>query len=222
MTRFIPLHENVTLVGSGELGLSHYLDCHVYLLHSDQQYALIDAGSGVQPERITGNLRQALGDANLDYLLLTHCHGDHAGGVTAVRTGWSTKVASSEWEIQMLESGSDDDLGLTQARFAGTYPPDYSLAHTRGDLVLQHGAILTLGRLTIRALVIPGHTRGSVCYHVTTPTGALLFSGDTVFWGGLIQLLNTPGSEISGYRKACKSSPGLAWNACFRDMDCGR
>jgi hydroxyacylglutathione hydrolase len=215
VTRFVRLHENVTLVGSGELGLSHYLDCHTYLLHSDREYALIDAGSGAQPERITGNLRAALGESSLEYLLLTHCHGDHAGGVVAVQNGWSTKVASSEWELQMLESGSDDDLGLTQARFAGTYPPDYSVAHTRGDLVLQHGSTLMLGRLTIRALFTPGHTRGSVCYHVTTPTGALLFSGDTVFWGGLIQLLNTPGSEISDYRQGVQVLAGLDVECLF-------
>jgi glyoxylase-like metal-dependent hydrolase (beta-lactamase superfamily II) len=206
----------VTLVASGELGLSHYLDCHVYLLHSDGRCALIDAGSGVQSERVIDNLRAALGDASrLDYLLLTHCHGDHAGGVAAIQNAFNPRVGSSEWELQMLESGSDDDLGLTQARFAGTYPPDYALIHTRGDLVLPHGSTLTLGRLTIRAILTPGHTRGSVCYHVTTSTGALLFSGDTVFWGGLIQLLNTPGSEISDYRRGVQVLAGLGVECLF-------
>ncbi len=206
----VPLHENVTLVGSGELGLSHYLDCHVYLLHSDGQSALIDAGAGVEPERLISNLR-----APLDYLLLTHTHGDHAGGVAAIQKALRPQAAASQWEMQMLESGSDDDLGLTQARFAGTYPPDFSLTHTRGDIVLQHGENLQLGRLTITALLTPGHTRGSLCYLVATPTGTLLFSGDTVFWGGLIQLLNTPGSEISDYRRGAQALAGLGVDYLF-------
>src|SRR5206468_3091198 len=137
VTRFIPLHENVTLIASGELGLSHYLDCHVYLLHSDGKSALIDAGAGVQPERLIGSL-----EAPLDYLLLTLTHGDHAGGVA------------------------------------------YS----------QHACL---------------------CYHVATPTGTLLFSGDTVFWGGLIQLLNTPGSEISDYRRGVQVLSGLGVDCLF-------
>lgn len=210
MTRSIPLHENVTLVASGELGLSHYLDCHVYLLHSDGQSALIDAGAGVQPEQLIGNL-----DSPLDYLLLTHTHGDHAGGVAAILNAWRPRVAASEWEMQMLESGSDDDLGLTQARFAGTYPPDFSLTRVRGDKVLRHGDTLRIGSLTVTALLTPGHTRGSLCYFVSTPTGTLLFSGDTVFWGGLIQLLNTPGSEISDYRRGVQVLCGLGVDCLF-------
>ena len=87
MIRSIRLHENVTLVGSGELGLSHYLDCHVYLLHEGEDYALIDAGSGVEPERLRANVSDAAGDlSRIRLLLLTHCHGDHAGGVHALRT----------------------------------------------------------------------------------------------------------------------------------------
>ena len=56
MTHFLQLHEHVKLVGSGELALSHYLDCHTYLLHDGDDYALIDAGSGVQTERLIENL----------------------------------------------------------------------------------------------------------------------------------------------------------------------
>jgi glyoxylase-like metal-dependent hydrolase (beta-lactamase superfamily II) len=216
MTHFVPLHEHVVLVGSGELGLSHYLDCHTYLLRDGNDCALIDAGSGVQTERLIGNLRHAVGDlAHLRYLLLTHCHGDHAGGVHVVRNSCSPIVAASEWEVRMLEYGSDDDLGLTQARFAGTYPSEYRLVHARADRVLNDGDELTLGRLTIRVILTPGHTRGSVCYLVSTPADTLLFSGDTVFWGGLIQLLNTPGSEISGYRRGVQSLRGLNIDCLF-------
>jgi glyoxylase-like metal-dependent hydrolase (beta-lactamase superfamily II) len=214
--RAIDLHANVTLVASGELALSHYLDCHVYLLHSDRECALIDAGSGVRPELVVENLRAAIQPGwRLRYLLLTHAHGDHAGGVHTIKDIWNPQVASSAWERQMLESGSDDDWGLTQARFAGTYPQDYSVTRTAGDLTLPHGDTLTVGRLTVRALLTPGHTRGSLCYFVDAPGGPLLFSGDTVFWGGLIQLLNTPGSEIGDYRKGAQVFAGLGVECLF-------
>jgi len=206
VTRFIQLHENVTLVGSGELGLSHYLDCHVYLLHDGDEYALIDAGSGIEPERLLANLREAAGDlSRIRLLLLTHCHGDHAGGIHALRSHCPLRVASSPWEIRMLEQGSDEDLGLVQARFAGAYPADYKLTHSRGDVALGHEDRLNLGNLTVEAIHTPGHTRGSLCYQVSTSSGVLLFSGDTVFSNGLIQLLNTPGSDISEYRRSVQA-----------------
>ena len=216
MTHSVRLHDHVSLVGSGELALTHYLDCHVYLLHDGEEYALIDAGGGVHSERLIENLKHAVADlSRLKYLLLTHCHGDHAGGVDAIRKVCSPAVASSSWEVRMLESGSDDDLGLTQARFAGTYPPDYRLTHSKADRTLRDGDELQLGRLKIRCILTPGHTRGSVCYCVETPSDRLLFSGDTVFWGGLIQLLNTPGSEISEYRAGVQQLQNLAVECLF-------
>lgn len=216
MMRSIRLHEHVTLAGSGELALTHYLDCHVYLLHDGDEYALIDAGSGVNCEMLLDNLRQVTGDlSRLRYLLLTHCHGDHAGGIHAVKEACEPVVASSEWEIAMLEGGSDDDLGLTQAVFAGTYPVDYRFTHAKADQVLQSGDELQLGRLTVRAILTPGHTRGSICYLVDTPEGKLLFSGDTVFWGGQIQLLNTPGSEIGTYRNGVQALRNLGIDCLF-------
>jgi glyoxylase-like metal-dependent hydrolase (beta-lactamase superfamily II) len=216
MTHALRLHENVALIGSGDLGLSHYLDCHTYLLHDGDEYAMIDAGSGVQPEKLIENLTYAIGNlSRLRYILLTHCHGDHAGGVHAIKSICNPQVACSDWEARMLESGSDDDLGLTQARFAGTYPPDYQLIHVKPDRVLRDGEKLHLGGLRIRAIATPGHTRGSLCYRVATPSDTLLFSGDTVFWGGLIQLLNTPGSEISDYRHGAQSLEGLSVDCLF-------
>lgn len=212
--RAIQLHPNVSIVASGELGLSPYLDCHVYLLHSAGEYALVDSGAG--GEAIVENVREAIGaGGRLRYILLTHCHGDHAGGIHRLLPAWNPQVVSSAWEIQMLESGSDDDLGLTQARFAGTYPPDFTVARVAGGVALAHGDTLTLGELRIRALITPGHTRGSVCYLVEAPRGSLLFSGDTVFWGGLIQLLNTPGSEIGEYRRGAQALSGLGVECLF-------
>jgi len=214
--RSIRLHENVTLVGSGELGLSHYLDCHVYLLHEGDDYALIDAGSGAEPELLLANVRDAAGDlSRIRLLLLTHCHGDHAGGVHALRAHCDFRVASSPWEIEMLERGSDEDLGLVQARFAGTYPADYKLTHSRGDISLEDSDRLKVGKLAVEAIHTPGHTRGSVCYQVSTSSGVLLFSGDTVFRGGLIQLLNTPGSDIGEYRRSAQALAGRGIDCLF-------
>src|SRR5579884_3816066 len=53
------LSERVYLIGGGALGfgISHELDCHVYLIDGGREMALIDAGAGVTIEPIIRNLQ---------------------------------------------------------------------------------------------------------------------------------------------------------------------
>jgi glyoxylase-like metal-dependent hydrolase (beta-lactamase superfamily II) len=216
MRRLPQLTEHVYLVGSGQLGLSHNLDCNVYLLSSNGEYALVDAGAGVGTEDLVDNVCAILGDISiLRYLLLTHCHGDHAGGVGSLKEVSTVKVVTSPFENEMLERGSAYEIGLTQAKYAGTYPADYIFRNAPGDIVLNHGDKLRLGDLEITALITPGHTKGSTCFLVTGSGPSMLFTGDTIYWGGLISLLNTPGSEISDYRSGVQALEGLAIECLF-------
>ena len=84
----------------------------------------------------------------------THGHWDHIQAVPAVRDA-GYEVAVTAADAEML--------------------PSY-------DLVLEDDELISVGRLRLRTLATPGHTRGSICFHVEdTP---LLFSGDTLFPGG--------------------------------------
>lgn len=46
------LTDNVYLVGSGEIGLTNQYDCHVYLIDGGSDAVLIDAGVGIESEKI--------------------------------------------------------------------------------------------------------------------------------------------------------------------------
>jgi len=84
----------------------------------------------------------------------THGHWDHIQAVGAVReAGISVSVTAED--ASML--------------------PSY-------DLLLEDDSVLTVGKLRIRTVSTPGHTRGSMCFAVeNTP---LLLTGDTLFPGG--------------------------------------
>jgi glyoxylase-like metal-dependent hydrolase (beta-lactamase superfamily II) len=84
----------------------------------------------------------------------THGHWDHVQAVAQVRdAGYEVAVAAAD--ASML--------------------PSY-------DMIIEDGEVIEVGRLRVRAIATPGHTPGSVCFHVEgTP---LLFSGDTLFPGG--------------------------------------
>ncbi|HLX89208.1 MAG TPA: MBL fold metallo-hydrolase [Acidimicrobiales bacterium] len=93
-------------------------------------------------------------DLGVRQVIETHGHWDHIQAVPAVRDA-GFEVAVTAADSEML--------------------PAY-------DLVLEDDSVLEVGRLRITTIATPGHTPGSMCFHVEgTP---LLFSGDTLFPGG--------------------------------------
>ena len=73
--------KDIYLVGSGNFGISNMTDCNVYLVGSEESYALIDAGSGLQTEKILENIgKHGINGKKIKYLILMHAHWDHAAG----------------------------------------------------------------------------------------------------------------------------------------------
>jgi glyoxylase-like metal-dependent hydrolase (beta-lactamase superfamily II) len=87
-------------------------------------------------------------------VLETHGHWDHIQAVPAVR-----------------DAGYE--VGVTAADAAML--PSY-------DFVLEDDTVIEVGRLRLRTIATPGHTRGSMCFLVEG--SPVLFSGDTLFPGG--------------------------------------
>jgi hydroxyacylglutathione hydrolase len=198
------------------LGLSHYCDCNVYLVVNDVDCALIDAGAGIQTSEVIENVRAVIGDlSRLRYILLTHAHADHAGGVYAFKQATTAQVVASRIESDLMEHGTDDETGLAQAMWAGVYPPNYKFTNVPGDIAIEHGHTLRLGTMMITALMTPGHTKGSTCYLVTGAGMRLLFCGDEVSWGGLMRLMNLPGSDLADYREGVQRLANLSVEALF-------
>ncbi|MCR5207231.1 MAG: MBL fold metallo-hydrolase [Eubacterium sp.] len=110
-----------------------------------------------------------IGDTDLKYILLTHGHHDHIGGVKEVQKKYGAKVVITEEDAPML---SDPVLSL--AAFSGG-----SQSPVTPDMLIKDGDVITLGELKIRVMSTPGHTKGSVCYLVENS----LFTGDTLFCG---------------------------------------
>jgi len=167
---------------------------HLYFVRG-VKLALIDSGAADSPLAAVEPALRELGLewSDLDYLLNTHGHADHAGG------NGELKVAAPEVEIAIH---SADRYLLTGPEAHLHSPTDASEAMRllgRDDLLrhretvlrrvvgrsagvdreLSDGDVVDLGDdVRLRVVHTPGHTAGSVCYFWESE--ATVFSGDAV------------------------------------------
>ncbi len=131
-------------------------------------------------------------------ILLTHGHPDHV---------WSARSLASAWDVPVFlhpaDNGWLDDPGcgglLPVIRFGGRMVGRLCRLRPHGLEPLADGDELTLAGAVFRVLHTPGHTRGSVCLL----TGALCFTGDTVFAGGVGHTVY-PGGDRGSLRRSIR------------------
>lgn len=121
-----------------------------YLLTCRKTAASVVIDAPGETERMLARLK----GTHPQYLLITHNHVDHIGGLR--------ELAST--------------LGVPTAAHAA----DAAGLPVPAARQLQDGDLLTVGDLQLRVLHTPGHTPGSICFL----TGRFLLAGDTLFPGG--------------------------------------
>lgn len=201
---YIQLEKGFYIVGGGDTGpgISSYKDCNVYLIVNGEQGILFDAGSGLDTGRILNNIQETgMQLSGIQYLFITHCHGDHTGGAGDMKEAMPhVTIVTSEKEAELMEHGTEELLGLTAAKVKGAYPADYVFRHQKADRTVSNGETMTMSGLTLEAVVVPGHSIESVCYQVDWRGRRYLFSGDSVYKKGALSLQNCYGSSLEQYR----------------------
>ncbi len=156
----------------GGSGLTSMEDAAIYLIHFGGHAALVDAGCGRVQERLFKNIRGCAVDLEqIEYLLITHCHFDHTGGIQGIRERTQCKVVAHELEAPFLEQG--DDM-VTAAKWYGS-----SLEPVAIDMKLGGDEEeIDLGERKIKAIHTPGHSPGSVVYTTESKGLKILFGQD--------------------------------------------
>ena len=141
-----------------------------YLITTSQGLILIDPTYYHTAELVLKSVRAlGLDPGDIEYLLISHGHGDHASGAKLVQeaTGARVVMAEGDWEIYQNPSGP----GLSD------YP---KIAR---DIVAEDGSSVTLGDTTIRLFVTPGHTPGCLSMEYTVFDGGKSYTALSL--GGL-------------------------------------
>lgn len=149
-------------------------DCNIYLI-LDEKIALIDSGTGEHFQLVASRLSDlGLRARDVDMVINTHAHFDHAGGnFHFYREG--CKIAAHEFEAGAIEEG---DQGLTLAGLFGR-----RMEGVKVSLRLKEGDRLELGRNVLEVLHTPGHTWGSLS--LLERKEGILFCGDLIFRDGI-------------------------------------
>ena len=147
-------------------------DASIYLVKFGQESALVDAGCGGATKRLFANITRCGTDPQkIKYLLITHCHYDHAGGAAELKQLTGLDVVAHKLDAKYLEAG---DNRVTAANWYGArIKPcgvDKRLAGSSEDILL--------GGRKIQAIHTPGHSPGSVVYLTESDGLKVVFAQD--------------------------------------------
>jgi hydroxyacylglutathione hydrolase len=205
----VRIQENLFLVGSEQFALSHLLDCNCYLLNYGKGLALVDTGLGLGVDDILSNVgRCGFDPSALSHVLITHTHFGHWGGAAEIRrrTGaeiWAPK--SGQYWMEHVDEDHTIELNLEHGRWPRSLDPK----QCSPDHVFVDGDHIPLGDQHIVAIGVQGHTKDSTCFLWETQAGRALFTGDVLFYGGMIGLINAEGSSLDDYRRDIEKLAGL-------------
>ncbi|MGH8080331.1 MAG: subclass B3 metallo-beta-lactamase [Lysobacter sp.] len=170
------IHGNTWYVGT--CGISSIL------ITSEQGHVLIDGTTEKAAASVEANIR-ALGFKIEDvrYLLSSHAHLDHAGGLAQLQRDSGATVVALPAEAASLERGRGD-RGDPQFLSTSPFAPVHAVRR------IGAGEILNLGPIALTPHATPGHTPGStswtwrscddakVCYAIAYADSVTPFSDD--------------------------------------------
>ncbi|WP_414732175.1 MBL fold metallo-hydrolase [Acetobacterium carbinolicum] len=184
----------------GQMGTN----CYVVWDEKTLEAVVIDPG--FEDQRISDIINE--NKLKVNYILLTHGHFDHLGGVNQIKKLTGAKVLIHENDADCLI-----DPRRNLSVLAGM-----SMILEPADGFLNENETITLGNIAFRVIHTPGHSKGGICLLAEDQ----LFAGDTLFNtsigrtdfadGDLNELLNGIKSKLFVLDDATTVLPGHGEN----------
>jgi metallo-beta-lactamase class B len=133
-------------------------DISAVLITSPAGHILVDVGSPQAPKQVVQHIRQlGFKVEDIRYILNSHAHSDHAGGIAELQTLSGATVLAGAVGETVLRTGQPTQGDPQYADLA----PLRAVAHTR---IVHDGEVIKLGPLAVTAHATPGHTEGGVSW----------------------------------------------------------
>ncbi len=155
------IHGNTHYVGTQ--GLSSIL------VTSDSGHILIDGGLPQSAPFIAANI-ETLGFRieDVELILNSHVHFDHAGGIAELQRLSGARVAASMWSEEAMREGG---LKRGDPQFVGGIP----IAVIADTTIIADGDTLSIGANVLTAHFTPGHTPGGTSWSWRSCEGEYCF-----------------------------------------------
>jgi metallo-beta-lactamase class B len=167
-----------------------------WLLGSEDAYILIDAMNTDEDAKNTiekGILELGLDPTRIEYLLITHAHGDHYGGYNYIKSTYGPRIVMSETDWHLAS------LLQEHPRFGAPPERDYSVVD---------GDTLTAGDTAIDIYVTPGHTMGTISPVFTVYDNGVPYTA--VMWGGTGFNFGPNFDQMSAYAASAERMKSVA------------
>lgn len=185
-----PYHivDNVWYIGTAGIG--------VYLITTDKGHILIDGATEKGADVVAANIKTLGFDLkDVRYILETHAHYDHVGGVAKLKRLTGAQLIASAGDKSALERGKHEGDNINGIA---------SFSAVKVDRVIGEGDTVTLGGTTLTARLTPGHTKGATSWTVTVKDNGkplrVLFFGSTSVAGNVLVGNKTHPAIVQDYR----------------------
>lgn len=205
-----------------------------YLITTREGHILLDTGFADTVPNLVENI-EALGfkPADIQFILSSHAHTDHTGGHAEMKRRTGAQVVATAADKAILESGGKSDP-LPWPRDLMLYEP------VRVDRTVPDRGTVSLGGVTLTAVLTPGHTKGATTWTMKAEEDGkthdvVFFSSMTVNQGVRLKLKPTyPGiaDDFASAFMRLKTLPcdiffaphGNQWNMFmkFEALDAGK
>jgi len=168
-----------------------------YLITSPQGHILVDTVMPEATSQIKANIEKlGFKVTDVKYLLNTHAHIDHTGGLAEMKAASGAQMIAGEADKPLLEGGYYPGA---REETVLNFPP------VKVDRTVREGDTVTVGDVTLTARETPGHSPGCTSWAFSVKDGdatrsVLIFCSGTV---ALNRLVTNPtySGIVADYRK---------------------
>lgn len=139
------------------------VNCYI-VYNDDKKGFIIDPGGDY--DEILKFIKEE--NISLEFILLTHGHGDHIGAVNNLISDFKIPLYACEKEKDLL---NDPIVNLSKSI------PPFKPIQLVADNWIKDSDIINFNDLKLKIIETPGHTVGSICILI----GSTMFTGDTLF-----------------------------------------
>jgi len=145
-------------------------NCTVLWCDQTMQGAVIDPGGDI--EAIIEIINKH--EINVEKILLTHAHIDHAGGTAQLAKQLNLTIEGPHKEDKFWIDALDQQAQMFGFDSVEGFTP---------DRWLEHGDVVTVGKQSLAVIYTPGHTPGHVVFY--SKTLEMAWVGDVIFSGSI-------------------------------------